>query len=120
MEAVFTVGQSKRQESVRRCLTPDTKEATIGQGAIDDTSFTGFAFTRTEGEDIYNITSYRTVKGGVCYAIEETIHSRKLETYPVEYELLPLDEAEVKGVVERIIKTFRFFKSLRIGLIITN
>jgi hypothetical protein len=56
----------------------------------------------------HEITSFRAVHGGQCWAVEYMIASTSLGVYPPEYGLKPFDMARVRGLMDRIVATFKF------------
>jgi len=111
--ASLTVGKSGRAKAVADCLKVD--ESTGEVAASSTKTINGVEYFVTHTSDVgagnlYESTSYRTVKGGSCYAVEYTIHSSQLGNYPESYHLHEFDKAVVKGVLERIVETVAFLK----------
>ena len=75
---------------------------------INGIDFTVFHFSDAGAGNIYETTSYRTVHGGQCWAIEYTIHSSQIGNYPPKYGLQPFNEATLHDVLDRIAGTFKF------------
>lgn len=107
-DAKLTIGKSSDAAAVKDCLTPDPTggpaiaTTTVFVNGVNYTVFTG---SDAGAGNLYDTTSYRTVKGGACYAVEYTIHSTQLANYPASYGLTQFDEAKVKDVLDRIVST---------------
>jgi hypothetical protein len=111
-DATLTVGASGASAAVTQCLTQDpangpTAVAT-SSATINGISFTVFHSSDAGAGNIYETTSYRTVHGGKCYAVEYTVHSGQIANYPTSYNLQPLDEAKIATLMQNIIGTFKF------------
>jgi hypothetical protein len=110
-DATLTVGASANSQAIAHCLTPDATGPPASAPAsttINGISFTSFSSTDVGAGNYYETTSYRTMHAGECWAVEYTIHSSQIANYPSSYELHPLDEAAIKGVLERMVGTFHF------------
>lgn len=111
-EAVFKIGRSTDPKAVQSCTTVSESSGEISSGTknINGIQFATFKQTGAAAGNIYDGTSYRTVHGGQCYAVEYLIHSTQIANYPAEYHLHPFDEAKVASLLERIVGTFQFLK----------
>jgi hypothetical protein len=110
-DATLTVGGSKNNAAVAACLTPDQgggPATATSIATINDITFTMFKFASAGAGNYYETTSYRTIHGGECYAIEYTIHSGQIANYPAAYQLQPFNEAQIDSVMKNIVGTFMF------------
>jgi hypothetical protein len=110
-DATLTVGLSGSAVAVTQCLA----QSAANGPAVATSSITinGIPFTIFQSSDAgagnyYETTSYRTVHGGKCYAIEYTVHSAQIANYPTSYDLQPLDETKIATLMQNIIGTFKF------------
>lgn len=110
VEAWFTVGASSDPSAVATCYdTLSGTKSTTTPVTIGGTQFKKLEFTGVGAGNIYDTTSYRTVRGNECYAIEYTIHSANIQNYP-KGSVQPFDEAKVTAALEEIASSFRFLK----------
>jgi hypothetical protein len=58
--------------------------------------------------NLYETTSFFTVRDGDCYAIEYTIHSTNIANYPAEQGIKEFDKEKIVSVLENIVKSFTF------------
>ncbi len=109
-EAKLTIGASQNPKAISECFTPDNAESTTTTSTIDinGTQFKVFTFGGAGAGNLYEITSYRTVRSGQCFAIETTIHSGRIENYPESLRLHEFDKAKVANMLEKMVKTFKF------------
>jgi len=111
-EATLTVGKSGNAAAVATCLaiepTGPPSQLPTSTATINGTVFTVFHLSDAGAGNYYETTSYRTLHGGRCWAVEYTIHSSQIGNYPPEYQLRPLDEAKLHDVLDRIVGTFKF------------
>lgn len=109
-EATLSVGTSDNNKAIMQCLVPETtdNQSTTFTKMINGTLFTVFHLTDVGAGNIYEMTSYRTLHAGQCWAVEYTIHSSEIGNYPQEYQLKPLDGAKLHDVLDRIVGTFQF------------
>lgn len=110
--AKLTVGVSSNASAVAQCLTIEPTgppgQLPTSTMTINGTVFTVFHLSDAGAGNYYETTSYRTLHGGRCYAVEYTIHSSQIGNYPPEYGLKPFDETKLHDVLDRIVGTFRF------------
>ena len=110
-DATLTVGASQNPTAVAQCLTPDQSGGaamSTSTTAINGVQFTVFKFSDAGAGNYYETTSYRTIHGGQCYAVEYTIHSSQIANYPASYNLKPFDESQAATLLDRIVGTFTF------------
>jgi hypothetical protein len=110
-DAKLTVGYGVNAAATADCLKPDasggpaTATTTAMLGGVP---FTVFHSTGAGAGNYYETTSYRTLYGGKCWAVEYTVHSTQIGNYPPSYGLTPFDDAYVTGLLDRIVGTFQF------------
>lgn len=110
-DAKLTVGYSANGTAAARCLvaSPVSGPSNASSSAtINNMPFVVFRSTDAGAGNYYETTSYRMVRGGKCWAVEYTIHSSQIMNYPASYDLHPFDRAMVTGVLDRIVRTFKF------------
>ncbi len=110
-DARLTVGDSAAPAAVASCLTPDIPAGPGAKSAtttINGVPFSVFTFGDAGAGNLYQVTSYRTIHAGRCYAVEYAIHSAQIGNYPAEYGLRPFDQAFVADILDRMARTFRF------------
>ena len=108
--ATITVGMSSNPKAVAACLAPagappDEKSWKQKIGGVE---FSAFRDDDDGMSHYHEITSYRTVHNGQCWAVEYMIASTSLGIYPPEYGLKQFDMARVRGLMDRIVATFKF------------
>ena len=108
--ATVTVGASSDPKAVANCLAPagappDEKSWKQKIGGIE---FSTFRDSDDGMSHYHEITSYRVLHGGECVAVEYMIASTSLGVYPAEYGLKQFDIAHVRGLLDRIVATFKF------------
>jgi len=108
--ATITVGMSSNPKSVANCLAPagtppDEKSWKQKIGGVE---FSGFRDSDDGMSHYHEITSFRAVHNGQCWAVEYMIASTSLGIYPPEYGLKQFDMARVRGLMDRIVATFKF------------
>ncbi len=111
-DARLTVGTGGSADALAGCLRPD---ATGGPSAgptstatVDGIPFVVFRSSDAGAGNYYDTTSYRTIRGGTCYAIEYTVHSAQIYNYPASYGLKPFSAAKIDALMENVVGTFRF------------
>lgn len=110
-DATLTVGRSANATAVANCLAPDASGGpamATSTSMINGVAFTVFHSSDAGAGNLYDTTSYRTVHAGKCYAVEYNIHSTQIANYPASYNLKPFDKAQVTGLLDRIVGTFKF------------
>ncbi|MDR3546800.1 MAG: hypothetical protein P4M11_00755 [Candidatus Pacebacteria bacterium] len=109
VDATLTVGYSKNATSVAHCMTNDASSVTATSSAIlDGQTFTVFNSGDAGAGNLYKTTSYRTLHGGTCYAVEYTVHSAQLGNYPASYNLKQYSDQTIDQLLDRIVGTFKF------------
>jgi len=108
-EAKFTVGTSVDPDAVKNCLTADDSfRATSTQTVINGQTFAAVNFTDVGAGNYYDITSYRTIYDGQCYAVEYTIHSSNIYNYSPDQGISQFDRAKVATPLESMARSFKF------------
>ncbi len=110
-DAKLTVGSSRNNNAIADCLAPDQTggPSTASTTAmINGVQFTVFKSADAGAGNYYETTSYRTLHGGQCYAIEYTVHSGQIASYPAQYNLKPFDDNQITSLLDRIVQTFQF------------
>jgi len=110
-DARLTASGGKDTYATTHCLVADPNSE--GREATSTVMISGIPFTVFHASDagagnLYDTTSYRTLRNGQCYAIEYTLHSSQIGNYPSEYGLKPFDKAKLTDVLDRIVGTFKF------------
>ncbi len=112
-DATFTVGTSADPSAVAECLTWN-----IGNNGsqkqnvtINGVTYAKFVASDAGAGNLYQTTSYRTVRNNQCYAIEYTIHSSQLGNYPASMGIKAFDQNKVTAVFERMMQSFKFLTS---------
>ena len=107
-EAKFTVGTSSDAAAVAACLTATNGGTKTGTVVIQGEQYTRVTESDAGAGNLYDTTSYRTVKNSQCYVIEYTIHSTQLGNYDPSQHITAYDKAKVTSVLEGIVKSFKF------------
>jgi len=107
-DAWFTVGTSADPSAIAECLTnPKENFGSTTPVTINGVPFMKIAFAGAAAGNRYDTTSYRTVRGGQCYAVEYTIHYGVIENYPAG-AVKEFDEAKAQAALEGLVQSFRF------------
>jgi hypothetical protein len=107
-EATLTVGVGSTAGTVAKCSIADGTVVATSTATIGGQKFTMFHSGDAGAGNLYDTTSYRTLHGGKCYAIEYTLHSTQIAAYPSSYDLKPYDKKTVTSLMQNIIGTFKF------------
>ena len=109
-EAKFTVGTSADPAAVKGCLTnnPTGGPAQAPVSAtINGTTYMEFHSEDAGAGNLYDTTSYRTVKNNQCYAIEYTVHTTQIANYPAG-TVTAYDAKNVQSIFNAIMMNFKF------------
>lgn len=106
--ATLTIGRSADPKAIADCTANDPAADKIARAKINGVDFAVVSGSDAGMSHNHDITSYRTLHGGRCYAIEYSIGSTSLGVYDPSMGLKAFDEARVKAILERIVATFRF------------
>ncbi|MDD4901623.1 MAG: MliC family protein [Patescibacteria group bacterium] len=108
-EAKFTVGASGDPAEVKNCLKSNYGEmGSTTKATIGDRNFTKINFTDAGAGNYYDITSYRTLYNGQCYAVESLIHSTNIDNYPPEQGIKQFDRLKIGLVLQNMAQSFEF------------
>jgi membrane-bound inhibitor of C-type lysozyme len=110
-DATFTVGTSPDPTAVAECLTVAESGGSAPQKStvtINGVPYAKFITNDAGAGNLYETTSYRTVRNNQCYAIEYTIHSSQLANYPPSAGISAFDQARVVSALESIVQSFKF------------
>ena len=110
-DATLTVGASGNNTAVAQCLVADQSGGPLiatSSATINGIDFTVFKSSDAGAGNYYETTSYRTLHGGECYAVEYTVHSSQIANYPASYNLQPFNEQQIDSVMQNILGTFKF------------
>lgn len=107
-EATFTIGTSKDTNAVKNCLMATNGEYASGKVEWGGSSYSVFSISDAGAGNFYDTTSYRTVLGNQCYALEYTIHSTNIGAYDPSQNIVAFDKAKVTAVLEGIARSFYF------------
>jgi len=109
-EAKFTVGTSADPAAVKGCLTDNPSGGPAQQPTsltLNGTPYTVFHSSDAGAGNLYDTTSYRTVKNGQCYAIEYTVHTTQIANYPAG-TVKEYDAKNVQSIFNSIMMNFKF------------
>jgi hypothetical protein len=110
-DAKLTVGVStdKAELSGAGCPAGVKFSETGGATAVTIHGQTYTKIVRTEAAagNLYETTSYFTVRDGDCYAIEYTIHSTNIANYPAG-QVTEFDKQKITDILDNIVKSFTF------------
>ena len=105
--ATFTVGDSSDPAAVADC-TKGPQGAVATPTKLGDMAVTMLAWQGRGAGQIYDTTSYRVLQGGVCYAIEYTIHSSDIANFPKGTKAF--DKQSVVAALDEVAKSFQFLQ----------
>ncbi|MDB5265675.1 MAG: hypothetical protein JWM39_388 [Parcubacteria group bacterium] len=108
-DAKFTVGTSADPAAVKGCLTQANGSMTKApvNVTINGVKYAKLTFGDAGAGNLYDTTSYRTVKNNQCYAIEYTIHSSQFANYPAG-SITMFDQAKIQSTLDSIAQSFSF------------
>ena len=75
---------------------------------INGVQYTKLVSSDPGAGNIYDTTSYRTVRNGQCYAIEYTIHSSQIGNYDPSMGIKAFDSTAVTAMMESMVQSFKF------------
>ena len=107
--ATLTVSTSSDPKAVTDCLKAQNGD-TLAAASV---TINGVTYAKLTGSDagagnLYDTTSYRTVRNSQCYAVEYTIHSTPLGTYDPSQGVTAFDAASVKSTLEGMVQSLKF------------
>jgi membrane-bound inhibitor of C-type lysozyme len=110
-DATFTIGTSADLSAVAECTTyAESGGAALvkSQVTINGVTYTKFVTSDAGAGNIYQTTSYRTIRNSQCYAIEYTIHSANIQNYSPDQGITAFDQNKVQSLLEAIVQSLRF------------
>ncbi len=111
-EATFTVGMSTDAKAIQTCSTPVNGEVARGQMTIGGVLYKKFNITSGAAGNLYDTTSYRTLKttgnNKQCYAIEYTIHSTNIGNYTPDQGIKGFNIEVITKTLEDMAQSFSF------------
>ncbi|HTX86869.1 MAG TPA: MliC family protein [Candidatus Nanoarchaeia archaeon] len=107
-EAKFSVGASDDPAALKNCLKSNYgKFGTSTKVTVGDRKFTKITFADAGAGNFYDITSYRTVYNGQCYAVESLIHYSDIGNYPPDQGIKQFDRLKISLVLESMARSFK-------------
>jgi membrane-bound inhibitor of C-type lysozyme len=110
-DATLTIGTSADPHALKQCNTFSESggpSVPSTQVTINGVSFTKFSESDAGAGNIYQTTSYRTIRNNQCYAIEYTIHSANIQNYSPDQGITTFDQNKVQSVLEEIVHSVQF------------
>jgi membrane-bound inhibitor of C-type lysozyme len=109
-DSTFTIGTSADPSAISECLTyaPSGNGSDKSVITINGVTYTKFITGDAGAGNLYETTSYRTIRNNQCYAIEYTIHSTQIANYPPGAGITAFDHAKVQAVFESIVQSVHF------------
>ena len=110
--ATLSVGKSSASAAITNCLQPEHDERP-GMGYQATTTINGITFSITKfsgagAGNLYDTTTYRTLRANACWSVEYTIHSTQLANWPAAYQLKQFDAKKLTDVLDLMVGTFKF------------
>jgi hypothetical protein len=109
-DAKLGAGFSADASEVDSCTSASSFETKTGTQVINGVTFSKFTTSDAAAGNRYDTTSYRTVHGGKCYAVEYTIHYGNIQNYDPNQGIKEFDESAVKKAFDDIVSSFKFTK----------
>jgi membrane-bound inhibitor of C-type lysozyme len=107
--ATFTLGTNADPVAVKSCLTDaGGQKAVTSSAMVNGVQYTRLNFTDVGAGNIYDTTSYRTVRNKQCYAVEYTIHSAQLGNFDPKQGIKAFDETKIQAVLDGIARSVKF------------
>ncbi len=103
----FTVGMSSDGDALFDCLIATNGESAAGVLTINGQPFNKFTLGDAGAGNYYETTSYRTIRGDSCLAVEYTIHSTSLGAYDPG-TVKAFDKAKITAMFEKMARSFTF------------
>ena len=108
-EAKLTVGTSADPNAVSSCsIGPVALGIIKSTVTINGVPYAKITYSDVGAGNIYDTTSYRTVRNGQCYTIEYTIHSSNIGNYDPAQSITAYDKAAVTNVMESMVQSVTF------------
>lgn len=109
--ATLTIGTSADPSAVATCLTFNPSRNTSAAPTtetINGTTYTVLRSSDAGAGNRYDTTSYRSLRGNQCYAVEYTVHSTNLGNYDPKQGITEFDVAAVTAVLQGIVRSVQF------------
>ncbi len=108
-DAKFTVGTSADTAAVASCSTgPTALGVQKSVVTINGQHYAKILYSDAGAGNLYETTSYRTVRNNQCYTIEYTIHSTNIGNYDPSQGITAYDKTAVTNVMESIVQSVTF------------
>lgn len=108
-EAFFTVGKSDKVSDEENCLNMSNGNAiNTSKVFINGIDFVKIDYGDAGAGNFYDITSYRTIFGGECFAIEYLIHSTNIGVYSPSQGITEYDKEKIEEILKNMSNSFRF------------
>ncbi|MBA3789149.1 hypothetical protein H0X32_01995 [Patescibacteria group bacterium] len=111
VDATFGVGSSADRDAIAQCLmAPQSSGPVLPKTTvtIHGVEYTKFISSDAGAGNVYENTSYRTVRNGQCYGVEYTIHSSNIGNYSRDQGITAFDQAKIHAALEGIVQSFKF------------
>jgi membrane-bound inhibitor of C-type lysozyme len=108
-DAKFTVGTSADSSAVATCLVgPSGIGIRKSAVTINSQGYTKITYVGVGAGNLYETTSYRTIRNNQCYTFEYVIHSSNIGNYDPSQGISPYDKTAVIGIMESIVQSVTF------------
>ena len=108
-EATLVVGTSSDPKAITDCLVPQAgADKNTTNVTINGVTYTVSHMGDAGAGNLYDTTTYSTLRNSQCYSIEYTIHSTQLGNYDPSQGVSAFDQAKVKAVMEGMVQSFKF------------
>ena len=111
-DATFTVGTSSDPKAVKDCVAV-AGSTNPNNPQVSNVTINGVTYQKVISGDagagnLYNTTSYSTVRNSQCYVIEYTIHSVQLGNFDPSQGVTAFDPSKITGPFEQMVQSFKF------------
>lgn len=111
LDAQLTVGASADPSAVAACAkSPSNENVKQEEASINGVKFSKVRYSDAGAGNIYDVTSYRTVRSDQCYAVEFVVHTTHVENYPKSAGITAYDDAKIRGVLDTAVQSFTFLQ----------
>jgi hypothetical protein len=107
VEAGVFIGVSSDPEALNACLSSREGEEPQGTKLISNKVFQVFSSTDAAAGNIYEETSYRSVRNGDCFELLEMMHSGNIGNYPAG-SVKQFDASMMRSILDTMVNTFSF------------
>ena len=105
VEAGVYVGVLDGAKTVNACLVPHESEESKGTIKIGPIIFSVFTSGGAAAGNIYEQTTYRTVRNGNCYELVALLHSGNIGNYP-DGQVQQFDREKFQTILDKMLQTF--------------